>query len=372
MEFNSDDNIRMIWGLVGELCNKKFQINVNSIPNMQQTFSDRVRELARRGEIAMVERNKMLIAACHSFIQSFIQDSNRSSRMAERGDMLNNRMKEAQSEMNGLLQGPRPVEIDFSDKAEVSLSSFEINKKVKTIQRERREAPLLKIDHSPLPKKKVSFKEEEDVKAAAFYIDNKIAFQGVNRNSVKINALLLRNRDVDGALTVFGQQQPMKVGAAPLLFVALYVNNKLEHKQLCLFNNHQSDDWVRFEPKKPIVVAGAVEKIEFLLFDHMHVPFFLGRTVKNPEKISNVSVKDADIKEYVYLRVEGVAVGDHLQSENKRVEVLGTCGLCGTDETGAECAYLNDGGKQNCAILSEDIDLPIVNYGAPPLVYFVA
>ena len=127
MEFNSDDNIRMIWGLVGELCNKKFQINVNSIPNMQQTFSDRVRELARRGEIAMVERNKMLIAACHSSIQSFMQASNRSSRMAERGDVLNSRMKEAQSEMNGLLQGPRPVEIDFTDKAEVSLSSFEIS-----------------------------------------------------------------------------------------------------------------------------------------------------------------------------------------------------------------------------------------------------
>ena len=376
MEFNSDGNIRMIWGLVGELCNSKFNMNVNSIPNMQQTFSDRVREFSKKREIPMVERNKMLIAACHSHIQSFMQASNRSSRMAERGDMLNNRMKEAQSEMNGLLQGPRPVEIDFSDKAETSLSSFEINKKVKSIQRERREAPLLKIDHSSqsslVPKKKVRFKEEEGVKASGFYIDNKISFQGVNRNSIKIHALLLRNRDVDGTLTVLGQRQAMKVSAAPVLFAALYVNNKLENKQICFFNNHQSDDWVRFEPKKPIVAAGAVEKIEFLLFDHMHVPFFLGRTVKNPEKLSNVSVKDADMKEYIYVRVEGVAAGDHLQSENKRVEVLGTCGLCGTDEAGAACAYLNDGGKQNCAILSEDIDLPIVNYGAPPLVYFVA
>lgn len=361
----------MIWQLVSQLCKQKFSMDIQSIPNIQRTFSEGVRELDAQVGTETVERNKMLIARCHSFIQSFIQVSNRSNRMADRGDRLNTRMKDAQEEMNGLLQGHRPPPIDFTDKDESTISPFEINKKVKEIRRERREVPLLKIDNEIIiPKKKVSFKEEDVCKVSQFYIDNKIVFQGVDRSSLKIHSLILRNRWVDGQIGVFGETLAVKIGEVPVLLVAIYVNGTLTSKQI--FNARATDEWVRFEPRKPIMVAGKVEKMEFLLFDHMNVPFFLGRTVKNPEKIPNVSIKDADMKGYVYMRIEGVKVGDHLQSENKRVEVLGTCGLCGKDEGGAECGFLNDGGKQNCAILSEDIDLPIVNYGSAPFVYFVA
>ena len=126
MKFNENSNIQMVWRMIIKMTDKKYKINLSVIPDMNTFFSDKVRILERiGGRMSVMDKNKRLIQDCHEYIQNFITHSARDSRLSKRKDEIHDRMMSAQQDMNVLLDGNKPVPLDFSDKKELMWLKFD-------------------------------------------------------------------------------------------------------------------------------------------------------------------------------------------------------------------------------------------------------
>lgn len=347
MSFSSVENKRMIWNILSEQCQANFNIELKEVQNFPAYFESFVADIGKEDGTSMMEKNKSLIGESHKYMQFYLQNKER-----KRENMMEKRLREASNEMNTILQGYRPPEIDFSD------SQDDVKRSPHT------GAPPLQIDMGssvqvqaePLVEKHVAFKTNKHYSMKATQVmGSNILFQNLTLESIKILSILLSDKRVYVGKDKLGKKVYRWLREVPFVFCTVYVNDVKEQEEIIFVNEAMAGSFVRFEPKVPLSVRKKMFKMEVRLFDEEKRELNMGMEIGREKMIED--------DKYVYVeKVEGMKAGDLVEIGGRGGEILGLCRI--------EDKKVVEEGEENYAAMEGELR-GMVYYGKPPIVLFV-
>lgn len=289
MEFTSIENKHMIWNILSELCQKEHNAPLSNIANFPIQFEAMVNMISKGITADLMTMNKQLVSKCHEIILQ-----------QKRENPMDRRFQEARTEMNSMLQGYRPPEIDFSDpKEQVSRLTGAPPIKIEE------EVSSVKIENIPVVKSHINFERDEYYKMSADLIEkNSFSFFNLNIPGIKIVTLFMHNNNVT------------KIGENPFIFCKIFVNDMKEKENVLFLNKGVIGKWVHFESYNPIYIRKQLISMNIEI-------------VNMEKEIITIG------KQITILNENEFEIGDEIQIDNQRKKISGddiTNGTISPDE----------------------------------------